>query len=66
MKDHLLIGPDRLSVRCATCHVWIAESAHCIGLACQCAGCCPSCHPELPPERTGSVVGLVGEQRGMF
>jgi hypothetical protein len=31
-----------------------------------CAAHCPHCNPEPPPDRTGKVVTLAGEQGGLF
>jgi hypothetical protein len=41
------------------------DPAHCVGLDIYCARCCPHCTPAFV-ERTGPVVGMAGEQTGLF
>lgn len=56
-------GPLRVSVKCEKCGAW-PECAHVVGFTGYCPGCCVECHPPSPPDRTGPVAPLVGEQVG--
>lgn len=60
---HIFNRADVLSVRCRACSEW-PQNPHVFGITPYCAGCCPNCRP--PAERSGAVVGLGGEQLGMF
>lgn len=60
-RNHFIFGVHRASVKCAVCREF-TDQPHCLEGVLFCDSCCPSCHPTPPAERTGPVVGLVGEQ----
>lgn len=65
MTSSAIAGPCEAATGDLERHV-TGDPAHVVGVQLFCAAHCPRCHAVPPAERRGEVVGLVGEQGGLF